>query len=72
MLICFFDIRGIIHFEFVSKGTTVKQIFYVEVLKRLIDVQARRVVDRPLIDSSPIQHVSTFFASNVEEFSRKR
>jgi hypothetical protein len=37
MLICFFEIRGVIHFEFVPEGTTVNQIFYVEVLKRLID-----------------------------------
>jgi hypothetical protein len=37
MFICFFDIRDIIHFEFVPEGTTVNQTFYVEVLKRLID-----------------------------------
>jgi hypothetical protein len=30
-LICFFDIRGTTHFEFVPKGTTVNQTFYVEV-----------------------------------------
>jgi hypothetical protein len=32
-----FDITVIIHFELVPEGTTVNQIFYVEVLKRLID-----------------------------------
>jgi hypothetical protein len=37
MLMCFFDIRVIIHFEFVPKGTTVNQTFYMEVLKRLVD-----------------------------------
>jgi hypothetical protein len=37
MLICFFDIRGIIHFEFVPEETTVNQTFYLEMLKRLID-----------------------------------
>jgi hypothetical protein len=37
MLTCFFDIWGIIHFEFVPKGTTANETFYVEVLKRLID-----------------------------------
>jgi hypothetical protein len=37
MLICFFDIRGIIHFEFVPEGIIVNQTFYVEVLKRFID-----------------------------------
>jgi hypothetical protein len=37
MLICFFDIRVIIHFEFLSERTTLKQTFYMEVLKRLTD-----------------------------------
>jgi hypothetical protein len=41
-LIYFFDIRGIIHFEFVPKGTTVNQTFYVEVLKRLTDTTKRK------------------------------
>jgi hypothetical protein len=41
MLIWFFNIRGIIHFEFVPEGKTVNQIFYVEVLKRLIDAMRR-------------------------------
>jgi hypothetical protein len=36
-LICFFDIRATIHFEFVPKGNTDNQTFYVEVLKRLFD-----------------------------------
>jgi hypothetical protein len=35
MLVSFFDIRGIIHFEFVSEGTTVNLTLYV-VLKRPI------------------------------------
>jgi hypothetical protein len=37
MLICFFDIRDIIHFEIVPEGTHVNQTFYVNLLKRLID-----------------------------------
>jgi hypothetical protein len=37
MLTCFFNIWGIIHFEFVPKGTTVNETFYVKVLKRHID-----------------------------------
>jgi hypothetical protein len=54
MLICFFNIRGIIHFEFVLEGTTVNQTFYVEVLKRLLDaVRRERVVKKSLVDSSP-------------------
>jgi hypothetical protein len=41
MLICFFDIRVITHFEFVPEGTTVNQTFY-GVLKRLIDAVRRK------------------------------
>jgi transposase len=42
VLICLFDIMGIIHFEYGPGGTTVNQIFYVEVLKRLIDAVRRK------------------------------
>jgi histone-lysine N-methyltransferase SETMAR len=42
MLICFFDIKGIIHIESVPEGTTVNQTFYVEMLKRLIDAVRRK------------------------------
>jgi histone-lysine N-methyltransferase SETMAR len=37
-----FDIRVIIHFEFVPEGTAVNQAFYVEGLKRLIDAVRRK------------------------------
>ena len=37
MLICFFDIQGIVHREFVPRGQTVNQEFYLGVLKRLRD-----------------------------------
>ncbi|XP_046659441.1 histone-lysine N-methyltransferase SETMAR-like [Homalodisca vitripennis] len=40
MLVVFFDVRGIIHFEFVLQGHTANTAFYLEVLKRL----KRRVV----------------------------
>jgi hypothetical protein len=33
-----FSASGNIHFKFVPKGNTVNQTFYMEVLKRLIDV----------------------------------
>jgi hypothetical protein len=55
--ICFFDIKGIIHFEFVPEGTAVNQTFYV-VLKRLIDAVRRKRGefwrDRSLI--RPLEH----------------
>jgi hypothetical protein len=35
MLIVFFDIRGIVHREFVPQGQTVNETFYCEVLQRL-------------------------------------
>jgi len=41
MLISFFDIRGIVHKEFVPQGQTVTGVFYVEVLKRLCHRMSR-------------------------------
>ncbi|UYV63432.1 hypothetical protein LAZ67_2004058 [Cordylochernes scorpioides] len=35
MIIVFFDIRGIVHFEFVPQGQAVNSAFYLEVLSRL-------------------------------------
>ena len=35
MLNCFFDIQGIVHREFVPRGQTVNQEFYLEILKRV-------------------------------------
>ncbi|GFW13995.1 mariner Mos1 transposase [Trichonephila clavipes] len=35
MVIVFFDIRGIVHCEFVPQGQTVNSAFYLEVLRRL-------------------------------------
>jgi hypothetical protein len=42
MLICSFDIRGIIYCESVSEGNADNQTFHVEVLKRLIDAVRRK------------------------------
>ena len=46
MLICFFDIQGIVHREFVSRGQTVNQEFYLGVLKRLKERVRRNCGDR--------------------------
>ena len=35
MLVCFFDHKGIVHYEFIAKGQTVNQHCYLEVLTRL-------------------------------------
>ena len=42
LLICFFDIKGLVHFEFVPRGQTVNRLFYLEVLKRLRDAVRRK------------------------------
>ena len=42
MLICFFDIKGLVYFEFVPQGQTVNQRFYLAVLKRLHDAVRRK------------------------------
>jgi len=42
ILICFFDIKGFVHFEFVPQGQTANQQFYLELLKRLRDAVRRK------------------------------
>ncbi|PNF23785.1 hypothetical protein B7P43_G16799 [Cryptotermes secundus] len=42
MLICFFDVNGIVHKEFVPPGQTVNQHFYLDVLRRLRESVRRK------------------------------
>jgi hypothetical protein len=42
MLITFFDIKGIVHSEFISHGRTVNQTYYVEILKLLLEAVLRK------------------------------
>jgi hypothetical protein len=59
-----FDIRGIIHFEFVPEGTTVNEAFYVEVLRRFIDVVSRKQKEL-WIDCSLILHHDNVLAHSL-------
>jgi len=42
MLLTFFDIRGIVHYELVPTGETVNQVYYLEVLERLREKGRRK------------------------------
>jgi len=42
MLLTFFDIRGIFHYEFVPTGQIVNQVYYLEVLERLREKVRRK------------------------------
>jgi hypothetical protein len=42
MLITFYDIREIVHYEFVPPGQNVNQAYYLEVLKRLCEKVKRK------------------------------
>ena len=42
MLICFFNIKGLVHYEFVPQVQTVNQLFYLEVLKLLREAVRRK------------------------------
>jgi hypothetical protein len=42
MLFTFFDIKGVVHFEFIAQGQRVNQAYCVEILKQLHETVHRR------------------------------
>ena len=45
MLLTFFEIRGIVHYKFVPTGQTVNQVYYLEVLERLLEKVRRKQLE---------------------------
>jgi hypothetical protein len=45
MLIAFFDVKGVAHFEFIPQGQTVNQAYHMEILKRLRETAHRKMLE---------------------------
>ena len=73
MLICFFDIKGLIQFEFVPQGQTANKQFYLEVLKRLSDAVRRKRLEFWRSGEWLLQHdnASAHTALSVRHFLAK-
>jgi histone-lysine N-methyltransferase SETMAR len=41
ILITFFDVKGIVHFEFTTQGQTVNEVYYMEIFERLYEAMRR-------------------------------
>jgi len=70
MLLTIFDIRGIVHYEFVPTEQTVNQVYYLEVLERLHE-KVRRKQPEILANNSWILHhdnAPAHTALSVREF----
>ena len=70
MLLTFFDIRGIVHYEFVPTGQTVNQVYYLEILARLRE-KVKQKRPKLFANSSWILHhnnAPAHMALSVREF----
>jgi len=70
MLLTFFDIRGTIHYEFVPTAHTINQVYYLEILERLLE-KVRRKRPELFANNSWIFHhdnAPAHMALSVREF----
>jgi len=69
-LLTFFDIRGIVHYEFVPNGQTVNQVFYLDVLARPREKVRQKRPDLFTINSWILHHdnAPAHTALSVREF----
>jgi len=70
MLLTFFYIRGIVHYEFVTNGQTVNQVYYLEILGRLRERVRQKRPERFANNSWILHHDNALAhtALSVREF----